>query len=54
MRIKFNFLNKTTLTNRTKLKQFIKALAQSEKTAIAELNIIFCSDKYLLNIKVFK
>ncbi len=50
MRITFNFLNKISLSNRTKLKQFIKALSQSEKTAIADLAIVFCSDKYLLNI----
>ncbi len=50
MRITFNFLNKISLSNRTKLKQFIKALSQSEKTAIVDLAIVFCSDKYLLNI----
>jgi len=50
MLIRFNFLNKISLSNRTKLKQFIYALTQSEKTAIADLDIIFCSDEYLLNI----
>lgn len=50
MRIRFNFLSKISLSNRTKLKQFIKALAQTEKTIIGDLNIVFCSDDYLLNI----
>ena len=50
MRIRFNFLNKISLSKRTKLKQFIYALTQSEKTAIGDLDIVFCSDNYLLNI----
>ena len=50
MNTKFFFLKKTTLQNRTKLKFFIKTILKKEATFVKDLNIIFCSDDYLLNI----
>lgn len=50
MNITFNFLTKTTLTNRKKLKIFLEQLFLSEKTKASSLNFIFCSDEYLLDI----
>jgi probable rRNA maturation factor len=39
-----------TLKDRNKLKAFLLALFKKEKTRIATLNYIFCSDQYLLEI----
>lgn len=39
-----------SLRNRRKLKHFLSKTAKSFKREIEELNIIFCSDAYLLNI----
>jgi probable rRNA maturation factor len=39
-----------TLTSKTKLKAFIETLFKKEKTPLATINYIFCSDKYLLSI----
>ena len=39
-----------TLTSKTELKAFIESLFKKEKTALATINYIFCSDKYLLSI----
>lgn len=50
MNTNFFFLKKTTLQNRTKLKFFIKTILKKEATFVKDLNIIFCSDDYLLNI----
>jgi rRNA maturation RNase YbeY len=38
------------LTNRRLLKRFIPEIFTSERKTLKELNIIFCSDKYLLKI----
>ena len=39
-----------TLTSKTELKAFIETLFKMEKTPLAAINYIFCSDKYLLSI----
>ena len=39
-----------TLKSKTELKAFIETLFKKEKTALATINYIFCSDKYLLSI----
>jgi rRNA maturation RNase YbeY len=39
-----------TLTSKTELKAFIETLFKKEKTPLAAINYIFCSDKYLLSI----
>jgi rRNA maturation RNase YbeY len=48
--IQFNFLESIDLRNRTRLKQFIQSLFKKEGKRLAELQYIFCSDKYLLEI----
>jgi probable rRNA maturation factor len=50
MEIAFHFQKKITLTERTRLKQFIPLIFNNEKTAAVSLNIIFCDDEYLLEI----
>jgi rRNA maturation RNase YbeY len=44
------FQKKTSLQNRSILKSFLKNIAKKENTKIKDLNIIFCSDEYLLDI----
>jgi len=39
-----------TLPAKTELKAFIENLFKKEKTTLAAINYIFCSDKYLLSI----
>ena len=39
-----------TLTSKTELKVFIESLFKKEKTPLATINYIFCSDEYLLSI----
>ena len=39
-----------SLQNRGKLKQFLSKTAKTFKKEIGELNIVFCSDAYLLDI----
>lgn len=41
---------KAPVIPRTKLKIFIKSLFRKEGKSLAELNYVFCSDDYLLNI----
>jgi rRNA maturation RNase YbeY len=50
--IRFAFLEggSFTLTERNALKAFIISLFKKEKTAISDLQYIFCSDDYLLEI----
>ena len=49
--IHFHFLEGGfTLTDRSSLKAFIQTLFKREKKKLADLNYIFCSDDYLLNI----
>src|SRR5262249_55479836 len=48
--IQFNFLESISLGERTRLKRFLAALFRKEKTPLSELQYIFCSDDYLLDI----
>jgi len=48
--IQFNFLEPISLAERTRLKQFIVTLFKREKAPVAEIQYIFCSDQYLLEI----
>ena len=49
--VNFHFLrNDFVLINRKLLKGFINTLFTSEKKALGNLDYIFCSDSYLLNI----
>jgi rRNA maturation RNase YbeY len=51
MDINFFFTDATiTLTDRTKLKQFIALLFKKEKKTASSLTYVFCSDEYLLGI----
>ena len=50
MNIQFFFPQKTSLENRSNLKLFIKSIFKKEKTKGQFINIIFCSDQFLLNI----
>ena len=51
MTINFFFQETTVyLTERHKLKSFIKKLFKREKKNLSALNYIFCTDKYLLDI----
>ena len=48
--IQFNFLEPISLGERTRLKRFLIALFKRERKPLAELQYIFCSDPYLLEI----
>ena len=48
--IQFNFLEPISLADRTRLKRFIRAIFKKQRKPLAELQYIFCSDSYLLNI----
>ena len=49
--VKFNYADrKLSLTDKNKLKNFIISLFEQENTELDELNYIFCSDDYLLQI----
>jgi probable rRNA maturation factor len=50
VKIQFHILQKISLEERTRLKQFLIALFRKEKKPLAELNYIFCSDQRLLEI----
>ena len=48
-----NFFNEDvtfTLKNKIKIRNWLKKTAESEGKKLYELNLIFCSDSYLLNI----
>ena len=50
-RVKFNYADrKLSFSDKTKLKSFILSLFKSENISLSELNYIFCSDEYLLQI----
>ena len=49
-KIQFHILQQVSLKERTRLKDFIIRLFRQEKTPLAELTYIFCSDQYLLDI----
>ncbi|MEY3186753.1 MAG: rRNA maturation RNase YbeY [Bacteroidota bacterium] len=49
--IRFFYIEKTSvLRHRNKLKRFLESKAQNHGRVIDDLNIIFCSDEYLLSI----
>ena len=48
--IRFHFLSEVTLRDRARLKTFLPTLFRREKKRLAELQYIFCSDDYLLEI----
>jgi len=48
--IQFNFLEPISLVDRNRLKRFLVALFKRERKPLAELQYIFCSDPYLLDI----
>jgi probable rRNA maturation factor len=48
--IQFHFLSPCTLPNRSSLKTFILTIFKKEKKSLESLNIIFCSDEYLLGL----
>lgn len=50
MTINFHFLEKTTLTNRSGLRNHIQLISTKEKCSIELVDFIFCSDEYLLTI----
>lgn len=50
MNTRLFFQKKTSLQNRSNLKIFLKYIAKKENTRIKDLNIIFCSDEFLLDI----
>ena len=50
MNTRLFFQKKTNLQNRSNLKIFLKYIAKKENTRIKDLNIIFCSDEFLLDI----
>jgi probable rRNA maturation factor len=51
MAIQFFFIsNNITVANRTGLKLFVQHIFKMEKRKLANLNYIFCTDEYLLNI----
>ncbi len=50
MAVHFHFNSKVSLRNRKKLKQFINEIFVYESTPASSLDIIFCDDKFLLDI----
>jgi probable rRNA maturation factor len=48
--IQFNFLEPVNLRDRTQLKKFLAGLFKKEGKPLNELQYIFCSDAYLLEI----
>ena len=49
--IKFNYADKKlSISDKTKLKSFILSIFKMENATLSELNYIFCSDEYLLQI----
>jgi probable rRNA maturation factor len=50
--VHFHFLQPVSLTHRSLLKQVIASIFKKEKVRLSELNYIFCSDDYLLEINL--
>ncbi len=49
--VKFNYADrKLSFSDKTKLKSFVLSLFEKENIELSELNYIFCSDDYLLQI----
>ena len=49
-KIKFRFQKKINLTNRIIIKQTLLTVIKKQKKALCSLDIVFCSDEYLLDI----
>jgi len=53
MSIRFYFINThVTLTDRKKLKLFIATIFKKEQKTLNSLNVIFCTDEYLLEMNI--
>jgi rRNA maturation RNase YbeY len=50
MQIIFNYQKKAAFKDKLKLKSFLLKLINKEKHKLDSLNIVFCSDEYLLKI----
>ena len=50
MKIGFNVIKSTPLSNRKALKEFLKQISNKEKKIIHSLDYVFCSDEDLLDI----
>jgi rRNA maturation RNase YbeY len=50
MDISFNFPSTISLRKRAALKEFIAAIFQKERQKASSLNVIFCSDDFILGI----
>lgn len=49
--VKFNYADrKLSISDKSKVKSFIQFIFKTENTSLKELNYIFCSDEYLLQI----
>jgi probable rRNA maturation factor len=48
--IRFNFLESISLPDRIRLKRFLVTIFKKEKKSLVELQYVFCSDPYLLEI----
>ncbi|HYC27999.1 MAG TPA: rRNA maturation RNase YbeY, partial [Chitinophagaceae bacterium] len=48
--INFHFQQAYTLRERTRLRTFIRAVFKKYKIALNSLNLVFCSDEFLLDI----
>lgn len=46
----FHFIIKTSLKERIRLKKFLKEISKRENVKIESLDIVFCTDEYLLSI----
>jgi len=50
MPVYFNFQKKATLKDRTRLKTFIVSIFKKEKRLAGDINFVFCSDEYILQV----
>ena len=50
MVVEFNFQTRITLTERTRLKEFILSIFKKEKKSPGTISFVFCSDEYLLEM----
>jgi probable rRNA maturation factor len=48
--VRFHFIESVSLTQRTLVKEVIRDMFKKEKTPLEQLQYIFCSDEYLLQI----
>lgn len=48
--VEFNFLEKISLRDRNRLKDFLVKMARSEGYRLNSLSVVFCSDDYLLEV----